>query len=54
MTCRYRTWVGSYLLGALLPAERRDVEKHLVGCRECRSELIVLAVLPGLLRRVRR
>jgi len=44
--------LGAYVLGALEPAERADVESHLAGCAECRDELAELAGLPGLLGRI--
>lgn len=47
---KYREWVGAYLLGALEPAERSELEGHLAGCEPCRAEVVALAPLPGLLR----
>lgn len=47
-----REALGAYVAGALDPAERRDVERHLDGCRECTGELARLSPLPGLLGRV--
>jgi hypothetical protein len=44
--------LGAYLLGALAPADRSMLERHLVFCRECREELATLAGLPALLRRI--
>lgn len=44
--------LGAYLLGALSPAERAEVEHHLGGCSDCRTELAALAGLPGLLARL--
>jgi hypothetical protein len=41
--------LGAYLLGALEPEERRAVQEHLRGCRDCHAELAELAQLPGLL-----
>jgi anti-sigma factor RsiW len=52
--CPYRISIASYLLGALPPAERREVDVHLRTCQECRAELVGLAGLPGLLARLRR
>jgi predicted lipoprotein with Yx(FWY)xxD motif len=40
-----------YLTGAILPAERVVVVRHLAGCADCRAELAGLAGLPALLRR---
>lgn len=31
--------VAAYLLGALEPGEAADLERHLAGCEECRTEL---------------
>ena len=44
--------LGSYLLGALGPAERQEVDAHLNGCPACRKELVAYAALPGLLSRL--
>ena len=52
MTCAYATWDGSYVLGALAPAEREEFERHLVDCRSCAEAVRGLAGLPGLLSRV--
>jgi predicted anti-sigma-YlaC factor YlaD len=41
-----------YLLGAIEPAQRVVVDRHLATCRSCRAELSGLAGLPSLLRRV--
>jgi len=41
-----------YLLGAVEPAQRALVERHLAACPQCRAELAGLAGLPSLLRRV--
>ena len=46
------TELGAYVLGALDPAGRARLERHLQTCRHCRAELARLAGLPGLLRRV--
>src|SRR5205814_10250129 len=48
----YRMALGAYVLGALDPGERADVEAHVADCHECREELSELAVLPGLLGRL--
>ncbi len=46
--CRQvRSALGVYLLGAIGPAERAAVERHLAGCAGCREELAGLAGLPG-------
>jgi anti-sigma factor RsiW len=47
-----RQLLGVYVLGAIDPAERAEVDAHLVGCPECREELAGLAGLPALLGRV--
>jgi predicted anti-sigma-YlaC factor YlaD len=48
-----RLSLGAYVLGALDPVERAEVEAHLAGCAACRDELSELAGLPGLLSRMR-
>lgn len=52
MTCRLAHLDGSYVLGALSPAERQQFEQHLDGCRQCARAVRELAGLPGLLGRV--
>jgi anti-sigma factor RsiW len=47
-----RSELGVYVLGAIGPAERAKVDRHLTACPRCREELAGLAGLPGLLRRV--
>jgi predicted anti-sigma-YlaC factor YlaD len=47
-----RQELGVYLLGAIEPAQRALVERHLAACPRCRAELAGLAGLPSLLRRV--
>ena len=42
-----RPALGVYLLGAISPADRGAVERHLAGCAGCRAELAGLAALPG-------
>lgn len=44
--------LGSYLLGALAPAERQAVDAHLATCARCRDELSSYAGVPGLLSRL--
>jgi len=44
--------LGVYVLGAIDPAERAQVDEHLSSCHECREELASLAGLPALLRKV--
>jgi hypothetical protein len=47
-----RQSLGVYVLGAIDPAERAEVDAHLAGCPDCRAELAGLAGLPALLGRV--
>jgi hypothetical protein len=47
-----RLSLGAYVLGALEPVERAQLEAHLGDCTACREELAELAALPGLLARV--
>ncbi len=47
-----RQALGVYVLGAIDPAERSQVDKHVTGCRECRDQMAGLAGLPALLSRV--
>jgi len=47
-----RADLGVYVLGAIEPAERNEVDRHLEGCSRCRDELASLAGLPALLRRL--
>jgi len=44
--------LGVYVLGAIGPGDRAKVEQHLAACPRCREELVGLAGLPGLLRRL--
>ena len=52
MTCGFSHLDGSYVLGALSPAERQEFEAHLAQCAECSRSVRELAGLPGLLARV--
>jgi anti-sigma factor RsiW len=52
--CPYRISIASYVLGALPPEERRELDTHVRACAECHAELVGLAGLPGLLARLRR
>jgi anti-sigma factor RsiW len=45
--------LGAYVLGALEPAERRQVREHLADCPACAAEVAELEGLPALLDRVR-
>jgi anti-sigma factor RsiW len=46
-----RALLGVYVTGAIAPADRPVVLRHLASCERCRDELAGLAGLPGLLRR---
>jgi predicted lipoprotein with Yx(FWY)xxD motif len=46
-----RSQLGVYLTGAISPADRAVLVRHLAGCKNCRAELAGLAALPALLRR---
>ena len=46
-----RPQLGVYLTGAIAPADRVVVVRHLTACASCRAELAGLAGLPALLRR---
>ena len=51
--CReVRHALGVYVLGAIDPGDRAEVDEHLGACADCREELASLAGLPALLRRV--
>jgi anti-sigma-K factor RskA len=51
--CReIRYLLGVYVVGAIDPAERSVVDKHLASCQACRDELAGLAGLPAMLSRV--
>lgn len=47
-----RQSLGVYVVGAIDPAERAEVDAHLASCPDCREELAGLAGLPALLGRV--
>jgi anti-sigma factor RsiW len=47
-----RQALGVYVVGAIDPAERSMVDRHLATCSACRDELAGLAGLPALLGRV--
>ena len=47
-----RLALGAYVLGALDPPERCEVDRHLAGCPACRDELAAVAGLPALLGRL--
>jgi hypothetical protein len=52
MSCDFADLDGSYVLGALPPAERLEFEQHLPDCAECSQSVRLIAGLPGLLSRV--
>jgi hypothetical protein len=52
MSCGYEHEGGSYVLGALSSAERREFEAHLEECASCRRAVQELAGMPGLLAKV--
>ena len=47
-----RPELGVYVLGAITPAGRVVVGRHLVSCPRCRDEVAGLAGIPAMLRRV--
>ncbi|HXW45200.1 MAG TPA: zf-HC2 domain-containing protein, partial [Streptosporangiaceae bacterium] len=47
-----RQLLGVYVVGAIDPAERGQVDEHLTECQGCRDELALLAGLPAMLSRV--
>jgi Putative zinc-finger len=47
-----RLELGAYLVGAIEPAQRAMVNRHLRTCPACRAELSDMAGLPSLLRRI--
>ena len=47
-----RPELGVYVLGAIAPADRAAVSRHLASCPRCREEVAGLAELPALLRKV--
>jgi len=47
-----RPELGVYVLGAIAPADRAIVDRHLASCPRCREEVAGLAGLPALLRKV--
>ncbi|GAB3468924.1 anti-sigma factor family protein [Actinophytocola sediminis] len=51
-SCTQTVTLGAYLLGALEPPERYEFEAHIADCDSCRTELIRLAPLPGMLNQI--
>jgi predicted anti-sigma-YlaC factor YlaD len=53
VTCtQVRNSLGVYVVGAIDPAERAGIERHVAECTGCRDEVAGLAGLPALLGRV--
>lgn len=52
MTCPFAHDGAAYVLGALSPADRLALERHLPGCESCTRAVREVAGLPGLLDRV--
>lgn len=52
MSCEFAHLDGSYVLGALSPAERLEFEHHLGRCEDCSRAVRELAGIPGLLAQV--
>jgi anti-sigma factor RsiW len=44
--------LGAHVTGAIAPADRAALVRHLASCERCRGELAGLAALPALLRRL--
>ena len=47
-----RPELGVFVLGAIAPADRERVSRHLASCPRCREEVAGLAGLPAQLRNV--
>jgi Putative zinc-finger len=47
-----RQALGVYVVGAISPGDRGEVDSHLTSCADCRADLAGLAGLPALLGRV--
>jgi anti-sigma factor RsiW len=52
MTCEMMESLGAFLLGAVDTQEWSRIDGHLAQCDMCRAEVVRLAGLPGLIRRV--
>ena len=52
MRCHRTILDGSYVLGSLAPAERREFAEHLLDCSVCSTAVQQVAGLPGLLAQV--
>jgi hypothetical protein len=49
--CPFTVSIGALLIGALVTSDRNELLAHLRCCDRCRDEMVLLAPLPGLLRR---
>lgn len=49
MTCRQADAIGVYVLGALDPDERVELERHIQDCAQCQEAIEQFAHLPGVL-----
>ena len=49
---RFRDLTGAYVVGALDPDERAEIEAHLQTCEHCRRDVVAFAPLPALLGRL--
>ena len=52
MSCGFAHDGGSYVIGALSPADRQQFERHLADCAECAQIVREFAGFPGLLARI--
>jgi anti-sigma factor RsiW len=52
LCAQIRPELGVYVLGAIAPADRAAVSRHLASCPRCREEVAELSGLPALLRKV--
>ena len=48
----FRDLTAAYVIGALDPDDRADLEQHLQDCDECRADVVAFAPLPALLGRI--
>lgn len=49
---RFRDLTAAYVIGALDPADRAELDRHLQDCADCRADVVAFAPLPALLGRV--
>ena len=52
MSCQITRSIGAYLLGAVDYPEWIEIDRHVRHCEVCRSEIVQLAGLPGLIGRL--